>query len=184
MMKKRMLTVMFTYFMDITDMQVQESITPALVYTTNAGEAHAIGFELDMFFNAGNGFSMNAGFGYNDIEFEEFSDASGDYKGNRPPFMPEYTFNLGAQYRHATGIYAGADVVGVGKMYFDKANEFSRDPYALVNAKMGYEMGSFDVYLCAKNLFDENYDSEGYQSGFYTFYGDPREIGLQLTYRF
>lgn len=69
-------------------------------------------------------------------------------------------------------------------MYLDKANEFSRDPYALVNAKIGYETENFDIYIFGKNLFDTDYDTEGYYGGLFTLYNDPREIGVSLTYRF
>ena len=69
-------------------------------------------------------------------------------------------------------------------MYFDKANDYSRDAYEIVNAKIGYEAEDFDIYLYAKNLFDKEYDSDGYYSGMYTIYSAPREIGLQVVYRF
>ena len=69
-------------------------------------------------------------------------------------------------------------------MYFDKANDYSRDAYEIVNAKIGYEAKHFDIYLYGKNLFDKEYDSDGYFSGMYTVYSDPGEIGLQIVYRF
>jgi outer membrane receptor protein involved in Fe transport len=124
------------------------------------------------------------GFGYTDIEFDDFEDVLGDYEDNDNPFAPEYTFNIGAQYRHYSGFYARADLIGYGKMYFDKANDYSRDAYEIVNAKIGYEAKHFDIYLYGKNLFDEEYDSDEYYGGMYTIYSDPGEIGLQLVYRF
>lgn len=81
------------------------------------------------------------------------------------------------------GYYARADINGYGKMYFDKANKYERKAFNLVNAKLGYEQEDFDIYLYAKNLFDKNYDSEGVY-GYYTIYSQPREIGIQLAYRF
>jgi iron complex outermembrane receptor protein len=172
------------YYMDITDMQVPEAISPIESYTTNAAEATAKGIELEMTARILDGLDLMAGFGYNDIEFDKFKDALGDYKGNKNPYAPEYTFNIGAQYRHWCGFYARGDLIGYGKMYFDKANILSRDPYETVNAKLGYEAEHFDLYLYAKNLFDKEYDSDGYLGGFYTIYSAPREIGLQLVYRF
>ena len=118
------------------------------------------------------------------ITFDEYKDALGDYEGNHNPYAPDYTFNIGAQYRHATGMYARIDLVGYGKMYFDRENEYSRDPYELVNAKIGYESEHYDVYLYGKNIFDTEYDSEGCYGGNLIVYSDPREIGIQLTYRF
>ena len=172
------------FYMDISDMQVEEAVASVTSYMTNAAEASAKGIELEMTAKVMEGMTVMAGLGYNNIEFDHFKDTLGDYKGNKNPFAPEYTFNIGAQYRHGSGIYARADLIGCGKTYLDKANEYSRDPYEIVNTKIGYEAEKFDIYLYAKNLFDKKYDLEGYYGGLYTIYSDPREIGLQAVYRF
>ena len=65
-----------------------------------------------------------------------------------------------------------------------KQNEIKRGAYQFINARFGYETEHFDIYLYAKNLFDKEYDSDEYYGGFYTIYSDPREVGLQLVYRF
>ncbi|MDY0362613.1 MAG: TonB-dependent receptor [Desulforegulaceae bacterium] len=52
-----------------------------------------------------------------------------------------------------------------------------------MNAKVGYEFKNIDVYVYGKNIFDENHDSEGYFIN-YTIYEDPREVGVNLAYRF
>ena len=171
------------YYMDIKDMQVEEWVTPFITYMTNAAKATGKGGELELQANVARGLSLMAGFGYCDITFDSFQDALGDYAGNDNPFAPEYTFNLGAQYRHYSGFYVRGDLIGYGKMYLDKANKNEKDAYELVNAKIGYETEHFDVYLYAENLFDTNHDTENYW-GFYDIYSDPREIGLQLVYRF
>jgi iron complex outermembrane receptor protein len=172
------------YYMDISDMQVDEAITPITSYLTNAAKATAKGIEVEATAMITEGLSLMGSFGYTDLEFDDFSDELGDYEGNRNPYTPDYTYNIGAQYRSPSGFYLRADLIGYGKMYFDRANEYSRDAYQLVNAKIGYETEHFDVYLYGKNVFDEEYNSYGYYGGFYTIYSDPGEVGLQLTYRF
>ncbi len=172
------------FYMEIENMHVSEAVTPMEAYLTNAGEASAIGGEIDITANLFKGLSLVAGFGYTNIEFDKFSDAAGDYEGNKNPYAPEYTFNVGAQYRSTMGLYVRGDLIGCGKVYFDKENEFSRDPYEIVNVKIGYEEESWDVYLYGKNIFDEEYDDDGIFGGLYTVYSAPREIGAKLTYRF
>ncbi|SDU29402.1 TonB-dependent receptor [Desulfobacula phenolica] len=172
------------YYMDISDMQVEEAVGPLTSYMTNAAEATAKGVELEMTAKVMDGMTLMAGVGYNNIEFDQFKDINGDYKGNKNPFAPEYSFNVGVQYRHGSGVYARADLIGYGKTYLDKANEYSRDAHEIVNTKIGYETEKFDIYLYAKNLFDKEYDLVGYYGGMYTIYSDPREIGLQAVYRF
>ena len=165
-------------------MQVTESVAPAETYLTNAAEATGKGIELEMTARVTDGLSLIGGFGYIDIEFDEFKDVMGDYTGNKNPYAPEYTFSIGAQYRFHNGLYARADLIGYGEMYFDKANEYKRDAYQIVNAKIGYEAAHFDVYLYGKNIFDEQYDSFGFWSGYYAVYSDPGVAGLQVTCRF
>ncbi len=172
------------YYMDISDMQVEEKTTPQSSHTTNAAEATSKGIELEMITQITSGFSTHFSFGYNSIKFDKFSDVAGDYRGNKNPWSPDYTFSAGGQYRHPSGFYARADIIGYGKVYFDQANKYSREPYEVVNAKIGYEGEHFDTYLYAKNLFDEDYSAEGAFGGFYTIYTDPGEVGVQLTYRF
>ena len=169
------------YLMDISDMQVSEAISSGGSYVTNAAEASGKGVELELTGKITTGLTMTVGFGYTHIEFDDFKDAAGDYQGNKTTYAPEYTFNIGAQYRWESGFYARADLIGYGEMYTDRANKYKRDPYQIVNAKIGYETEHYDIYLYGKNIFDERYDSYGsYSIG----YSDPGEVGLQVTYRF
>jgi iron complex outermembrane receptor protein len=183
-LKNRLTLNACLYYMDISDMQVTEAVSPNESYLTNAAKATSKGIELEMSAKVSRGLTITTGYAYNDNEFDNFQDALGDYKGNRNPYTPEYTFNVGAQYRYYNGLYARVDLIGYGKMYFDKASEYSKDPYEIVNVKIGYETERFEYYLYAKNIFDKEYNSDGYYGGFYTIYSDPGAIGLGLTYRF
>jgi iron complex outermembrane receptor protein len=172
------------YYMDIENMQVLEALTPTTSRITNAAEATGIGFELDVTARLVGGLSVIAGFGYNHIEYDKFEDANGNYEGNMASYSPEYTFNIGAQYRHSNGFYARVDFIAYDEMYDDYANLYGRDAYQVVNAKIGYETDRFDIYLYGDNIFDEKYDIVGYSGGFYNQYSEPGAIGLQLNYRF
>jgi iron complex outermembrane receptor protein len=108
------------YYMNITDMQVENAVDPDNSYVTNAAEATGIGGELGISARLADGLTLSAGFGYSDITFDEYKDAIGDYEGNHNPYTPDYTYNIGAQYRHASGMYARVDLIGYGKMYFDR----------------------------------------------------------------
>ena len=114
-------------------------------YLTNAAEATGMGIELEMTANLIAGLSMMAGFGYTDIEFDDYKDALGDYTGNKNPYAPKYTFNVGAQYRFQNGLYARADLIGYGEMYLDRDNQYKRDAYEIVNARIGYETEHVDA---------------------------------------
>ncbi len=183
LMNNRMFLNATLFYMDISDMQVTTK-TSYGSYLTNAAKATAKGVEVEATVMVAQGLSLLGSIGHTDLEFDEFNDELGNYEGNRNTYSPDYTYNIGAQYRHPTGLYLRADLVGYGKIYFDRANEYSRDPYQLINAKIGYETERFDIYLYGKNILDEEYNSSEYYGGYYTIYSDPGEVGLQLTYRF
>lgn len=172
------------YYMDITDMQVDVYIDAANVIKTNAAEATSKGIEASLQFKITKALKLFAGFSYNDISFDKYNDGKEDYSGKKTTFAPEYNFNLGLLYRAMNGFYASADISGYGDMYLDTKNQYKRDPYQLINAKIGYEANSYDIYLYAKNLFDKEYDMDGQYDGVYSYYSDPREVGVQLAYRF
>jgi len=182
-LNNRILLETSLYYMDIDDMQVDIYINASDLYTSNAAKATSKGIETQITAMLTNEWHLVAGFSYNDCTFDEYKDSLGDYKGKHNSFAPEYDFNIGVKYRNVKGFYAGIDFVGYGKTYFDRENKYSRDPYEVVNAKIGYEMKYLDIYLYGKNLFDKEYDSVGIFKE-YTVYSLPREIGATMTYRF
>lgn len=173
------------YYMNISDMQVEETPTAGTVYIVNAAKATSKGVELEMEAMLSRHLSFFASGGLNDTSYDDFSDNAGDYKGNTATYAPRYTFNIGAQYRHGNGLFTRFDINGYGKTYFDKANTYAQNAYALVHAKVGYETKDYDVYLYANNLFDTEYDAKNaYFNGTTTILREGREIGVKLTYRF
>ncbi len=181
---KRVMMNGAVFYMDISDLQVVETIDLHTQWNTNAAKAISQGVEFEAVAKISDALTLNTGFGYTDIEFEDYSDAQGNYDGNKKPYAPEYSFNLGLQYRRRSGFFAKVDVIGYGEMFVDKANIYARDAYQLVNAKIGYETEKFDLYLYGKNIFDQEYDSPVDSQGIYVLYSEPGEVGLQLTYRF
>lgn len=171
------------YSMDITDMQVDVYLDAENIYKTNAAEATSMGVEASLTYQIIRGLNLFAGFSYNNTEFDEYNDGFTDYSGKKTTFSPEYNYTLGMLYRTEQGYYASADISGYGDMYLDTDNEYKRPAYEVVNAKIGYETEHYDIYLYAKNLFDRDYDMEGQYYGVYSYYSQPREIGMSVTWR-
>lgn len=170
------------YYMDISDMQVSSTIAAGQGgYMSNAASATSYGFELEANYFVNNHLNIFGNFSYNQSKFDEFKDAVGDYKNNYTPYAPRYTYSLGATLRGFGGFYASADIAGYAKMYKDKENKSFINSYELLNAKLGYEWDSFDIYLYAKNLFDKDYGSAEATT---ISLSEPREIGMQISYRF
>jgi iron complex outermembrane receptor protein len=85
--------------MGIEGMQVLEYVSLTDLSLTNAAEASGVGFELGLTARLVDGLRVVAGFGYDHTEFDTFEDANGNYEGNMATYAPEYTFDIGAQYR-------------------------------------------------------------------------------------
>ncbi len=172
------------YYMDVDDMQVISSVTSTQAYMSNAAKATSKGLEFDLNYALNDTISLYAAYGLNITKFDQFSDSEGDYSNNYNPYAPKYNYSLGVSYRDEKGIFGRVDLYGYGKTYFDKENTRSRDAYEIVNAKIGYETSSYDIYLYAQNLFNKKYDAVGYYEANKLIYSEPREIGIQLVYRF
>ncbi|NJR31726.1 MAG: TonB-dependent receptor [Chamaesiphon sp. CSU_1_12] len=103
------------------------------------------------------------------------------------PFASDFTYNLAVQYRHSTGLLGRLELNGVGKTFFDEANQITQDPYAVVNARIGYEANDYGIYLFANNLFDTRYAATGFvfppPNVVYGF-GAPTTYGIQVKANF
>lgn len=182
------------YYMDIDDMQVKTSLSPYDGYTSNAGQSTSKGLELELNYNITDSLTFFSTVGLNETKFDDFEDNIFDpntgtqigtvnYKGNENIYSPKYNYNIGLSYRNNDGYFARADISGFGSMYTDKENTNKVDAYKLVDAKIGYETNSYEIYLYGKNIFNKEHNINGYNNE-YVIYSEPREIGVQLTYRF
>ena len=184
------------FHIDWSDQQIEQQSYPESI-TRNAGKSTSQGFELEMAAIPLRGLHLSCGLGYVDATFDEYTDdiidpstgaktGTVDYAGNRIPNVPEYTFNLAAQYRGAEGFFARASLNGVGPFYWDTANSQEQSAYQLVNAKVGWEWERIQFYFWGKNVFDENYATRAFEMGGTWFgrAGDPQTYGVTLQGRF
>jgi len=174
------------FYMDIKDMHVYYAPDPLTYLTSNAGEAHSQGIEIEAKARPIKGLDIMAAFGLIDAEFDEYIDTGGnDCSGKLMPRTPDYTLNLAVQYRHDSGFFARAGMQGYGQNYFDDANTVSQKAYEIYNAKIGYEGSNWDVYLYGKNLFDEEYFGSGRVAVAMTGnVGEPQTFGMLASIRF
>ncbi|RKZ95762.1 MAG: TonB-dependent receptor, partial [Gammaproteobacteria bacterium] len=126
--------------------------------------------------------------------FEEYIDPDGiDADGRDQAHAPRYQFSLGADYYLGQHWTFHANVEGKDEFYFSDRHNAKSDSYALVNASVEYALESWRLNLWGRNLFDEDYATRGfgsfgnnpgngYQTETYTQQGEPRIIGLTLSY--
>lgn len=170
------------YWMDVRDMQVQQIIQPGVVYITNAATAHSTGLELEAEYLVADDWRVVSSVGLNRTRFEQFSEGSNDYKGNRNPYAPDLTGHVSLRYDAPAGWYAQGGVSAVGKTYLDAANQYSRGGYGLIDLSAGYDFSHYGISAYVKNAADKRYDTVGYLNGTTRVYSPGREVGLRVSY--
>lgn len=114
------------------------------------------------------------GLGYTHAELVDVpvGDLSNARSGNQVPNVPEWTTNVGLEYRlpgETVGL-PGSFVSRVSHQFVgaraaDVANSFDLRSYSMVNARIGWEGRSMEIYGFAYNLFDERYEAWGQALG-------------------
>ena len=170
------------YWMDISDMQVQQIVQPGVVYITNAAAARSSGLELEAEYLFAEHWRLLGSLGLNRTRFDSFREGNSDYQGNHNPYAPDVTGHLGLRYDADAGWYAQGAVSAVGKTYLDSANQYRRGGYGLIDLNAGYDFGHYGLSAYVKNAADKRYDAVGYLNGTARVYSPPREIGLQVSY--
>lgn len=175
------------FYMDIQDMHVYTAPDPLTYLTSNAGEAHSQGIEVELRAKPFQGFDIIGSAGYVNAEYDEYmSPAGADCSGKKLEGTPEYSFNLAAQYRTKSGLFSRLDIQGYGEYFFNEQNTIKQKAYEILNSKIGYESGNFDIYLYCRNIMDKEYFSFGRvnSQGVIANVGEPRTFGVTASIRF
>lgn len=149
---------------------------------TNIDKVTLQGFEIDTHVNIGDYFSVYGGFGYTDSNIDQY-DGRPYTEDNKVPYAPEYTGNLGAEFNYPLSesfrLLVRLDANFIGETWFHPVqderlpNLFSyfnfgqgdfsrqkRDPYQVLNARVGLEGDRWSVIGWGKNITDEDYLQE------------------------
>jgi len=165
-------------------MQVLDAVAPVDSRITNAAEASAIYFELDVTARLLRGLSVMAGFGYNHLWFDKFEDVNGNYEGNITP-MPRNIPST-SEYSIATAMVFMPEQTlwRMTRCMMIMQTSMVVMPTRLSMPKSAMKQtGSISTFT-ATISFDEEYGTVGFSNGYYNLYSEPGAIGLQLNYRF
>ena len=84
--------------------------------------------------------------------------------GDRFPLVPEHQIKGGVNLRFPMGLRAGADVRWIGEQYLrgDEANDTDPlDSYFVADARVGWEVGPWEIVGAVTNLFQNRYATFG-----------------------
>jgi len=171
----------------------------------NAGKSYSCGIEATLRGSAFND-HMNWGvsYGYTRAKFKDYLDSVRvgnsqqpiDYSKNYVPYIPQHTLAANADYRFDIGAAAlrsltvGMNVHAQGKTYWDSANSYGQNFYAVLGAHVDADLSPVKVSLWARNLTDTNYNTFAIDSSFggETLYfaqrGNPFQMGVDISVHF
>lgn len=180
---RRLRFAVAVYEMRMDDMQVQQMPAPGLVYLTNAATGRSSGAELELDWLPAKGWRASTGLALNRARFNRFRDGANVYDGRRNPFAPDLSGHVALRFDASNGWHAQAQASGMGKVYLDAANRFSRNGFGILNLQAGYSWGDVELAAQIRNAGDKRYDAVGFQNGMVTVYSPPREIGARLSWQ-
>ena len=163
------------YYSDWSEQQVNEPIPgfPTFFRTVNAGRSTLFGFETDLSFDLTDNVEIYGALGHAFTEFDDFPNANFDpglpqgeanqqnFAGNRFPFAPRWSANLGFAYRDDDGVFGGIDA-NYQSDVFDSSENFAVNRCCgrvVVNARAGYAWNGFSLSAYVRNAFDEQFFS-------------------------
>lgn len=155
------------FFTDWTDQQVSIPGPSGVATDTivaNAGESEIYGAELTVNYRPRPSLSFFATLGLLESEFTDFPFAFvpgpfANLAGNEFPNSPGITASGGFSYSDDSGFYISASGSYVGSQESDVANlpQNALDDYFLVNGRVGFRKGHFDLYVFGNNVFNERF---------------------------
>jgi len=166
--------------------------------TGNAGSGTIQGFEWENMLNVSSNLSMDASLGYLKTWVEKFiyfaSEGMETSGGDREAAMsPVITGSLRLNYSNDSGIFGSVrSSYKSGYFYSDSHNE-KAEPYTLTNLALGKSFGKTTTTIWIRNAFDERFTTRGFYFGLippdypdqlWKSYGDPRQIGVSMDYKF
>ena len=171
-----------------------------VIVMSNAGDARVTGAEVELGYRASDALELRASVNVMDTEITRFNAAEGadNYAGNQLTNAPETTFSGSIRWNIPTTVdgwqlYTLLDASYRSKVYYSLANrgQNAQDGYWLTNLRIAATSadGRWEAAVYARNLFDRLYVSQSYDNfgGIFpsqNFLGDPRTVGVSLTYRY
>ena len=178
---------------------------------TNLDEVTIKGAEADFRWRATDSFSVFGGIGFTDGQIDRY-DGRPYTNGNKLPYSPEYTGNLGAELIVPMGgsgmdLIARVDSNFVGETWFHPVqsetvpnlvtqfgfgqgnyNKQKRDPYAVINARLTLQADRWSATAWGRNIADEQYLQEVIVApefgGAFIHDSPGSSYGLDVTYSF
>ena len=182
----------------VSSQQVAGDPNSFLYFTANAGSGTIQGLEwehMQMIFRS---LILNFSLGSLYTWVDKFSYNSAEnvitYVGDREAAMaPKLTGSFGLNYQNDSGLFASLSASYKHEYFYSDSHDQKSEPYQLLNFNIGKSFNKIIISFWARNVLDERYAIRGFYFGLippdypeqlWKSYGEPRQIGLKLSYSF
>lgn len=159
----------------------------------NAARGGNLGLESQLEWQMTDSLRIGATLGLLRAKFLDYKlDDASRLEGRDQPFAPRYKAGLTVDWHGHHGFFARADLQALDSYYYSASHDERNNPYQLLNLRVGYEAEHWAVSLWARNALDEQYTTHGfyfnleppdYPARLYTQKGDPRQMGMRVSFR-
>jgi len=191
----------------ISSQQIVGDPSSFTYFTSNASSGYNRGFELETTIEILPSLELNYSMGYLKTHVNEFLYPIGyvdddstftnpimESSGNREQAMaPNFNNSLNLHYKHNSGFFVNGNITSKDDYYFSDSHDEKSKRYSIVNLDIGFQKNNFTISFWGKNITNEHYAVRGfyfgleppnYEDKLYLSYGNPREIGIKLSYQF
>lgn len=162
-------------------------------YITNIRSSDVTGAELELTAVPVDAWQFSVGAGYANPKIDDF-DGTALYRGNAPPYTPEWTYNAAIQYSHEVSngwqVQTRVDYAGQSGLYYEIINADEQKAFALTNLRVALENDRYSLSVYATNLFGEDYYADiasNFQTGGlgnFAIKGHQRRFGAFASVKF
>ena len=190
--RNRVYVAATAFYIQWDDLQFFNLVAPPFTFAReNVGDATSWGIELEGSVLPFKNMQVDASFGFNETEYNDFSLTGVEVGGNRLSNAPRTTLYLAAQYNlpinDKISFRVRGELRNIGRYFTDIQNDLEQENYSLVSARAGFEFPQASIYFWGQNLDDERYIAFGAPDTTFnrsTRMSAPRTYGLTLTTRF
>lgn len=165
---------------------------------SNVSGSYSQGFEFSLQARPITGMHIQAGYGYTDARFSDYTDSvrtingyeAVNYKGKKVPMVPAHSVNVCLSHTFRLnspvldGLTFAAQYAGTGPLYWTEANEVKQDFYGVVNGRVSLIKEKMKLDVWTKNLLDARYKTFYFESMGTPLaqQSAPRQVGLTLSF--
>lgn len=180
------------FYTDWQDLQLNQLLTPTQFFIANAGDATAMGIELDLAYQVCKNFSLFGSASWQDSEFGSNAiDSGASVANNTLPYAPDYNVTVGTQLdfpvTEQVSLYARADVQFIGTFNYTPQNSFGQDAYTIANFRLGVRGKKWFTEAFVNNAFDTEYIPIAFGGSAATAFGEsgaPATFGVRTGIKF